>query len=84
MADHKKILMLSHISPYPDIDLDRIHQAVDQAWADRRHSFFQDIVSRAARYLPPGTSDFERGVAAGMILARMNLHDGPSSGGKPS
>jgi len=72
MSDDNTILALSNVSDYPDIDLDLIYQAVDQAWAGAKDSPVPDIVSRAMGNLPAGASEFERGVVAGVILARVN------------
>jgi len=83
MSDDTSILALSDVSAYPDIDLGLIYQAVDQAWAGGKDLPLHDIVSRAVGNLPAGASDFERGVAAGIVLARIDGH-GPSSTGGSS
>jgi hypothetical protein len=68
------IIAFSKHSRFPDVDLDRVRRAVDLAWADGGAATAQDVASRALRNLPGTVSDFERGIVAGIVLARSAFH----------
>jgi hypothetical protein len=47
-----------------------LEQAIDQVLSEISSVSFQDVARRFLGQLPPSSSDFERGIAIGVALAR--------------